>query len=57
MVRVRYRSGVTHFDVIAGKQGFDYLVHDPGAGAVKGLYTLRELGSDIEALRCYELLP
>ena len=37
IVRVRYSSGVTHFVVIAGKQGFDYLVRDPGGGAVKGL--------------------
>ena len=56
IVRVRYSSGVTHFVVIAGKQGFDYLVRDPGAGAAKGLYPLRELGSDIEALRFYESL-
>jgi hypothetical protein len=40
--------------VIAGKDGFDYLIADPGAGSAKGLYRLRELGSDIEALRFYE---
>jgi Peptidase_C39 like family len=56
IVRVRLRSGITHFVVIAGKDGFDYLVRDPGAGATKGLYPLRELGSDIEALRFYEPL-
>jgi hypothetical protein len=54
IVRVRLQSGVTHFVVIAGKDGFDYLVRDPGAGAAKGFYPLRELGSDIEALRFYE---
>jgi len=54
IVRVRLPGGVTHFVVIAGKQGFDYLVRDPGGGATKGLYPLRELGSDIEALRFYE---
>ena len=54
IVRVRYSSGVTHFVVIAGKEGFDYLIRDPGAGAAKGLYPLRELGSNIEALRFYE---
>ena len=57
IVRVRYDSGVTHFVVIAGKHGFDFLVRDPGAGAAKGLYPLRELGSDIEALRFYESMP
>jgi hypothetical protein len=56
IVRVRFPSGVTHFVVIAGKEGFDYLIRDPGAGASKGLYRLRELGSDIEALRFYERL-
>ncbi|HZA57418.1 MAG TPA: C39 family peptidase [Candidatus Udaeobacter sp.] len=54
IVRVRLPNGVTHFVVIAGKDGFDYLVRDPGAGAAKGLYPLREFGSDIEALRFYE---
>jgi hypothetical protein len=57
IVRVRYSSGITHFVVIAGKEGFDYLIRDPGAGAAKGLYPLRELGSNIEALRFYEALP
>jgi len=54
IVRVRLPSSVTHFVVIAGKDGFDYLVRDPGDGSAKGLYPLRELGSDIEALRFYE---
>ena len=56
IVRVRYPSGITHFVVVAGKDGFDYLVRDPGAGAAKGYYPLRDLGSDIEALRFYEPL-
>lgn len=57
IVRVRFPSGITHFVVIAGKEGFDYLIRDPGAGAGKGYYPLRELGSKIEALRFYEPLP
>ncbi len=57
IVRVRYDTGVTHFVVIAGKIGRDYLIRDPGAGAAKGLYPLRELGSKIEALRFYQQLP
>ncbi|MEQ1859505.1 MAG: C39 family peptidase [Chthoniobacteraceae bacterium] len=56
IVRLRYPHGVTHFVVIAGKQGYDYLVRDPGAGASKGLYPLREFGSPIEALRYYRRL-
>ena len=54
IVRVRLAGGVTHFVVIAGKEGFDYLIADPGAGSSRGLYPLRELGSDIEALRFYQ---
>jgi hypothetical protein len=53
IVRLRLRGG-THFVVIAGKRGLDYLTQDPGAGASKGLYPLKELGSRIEALRVYE---
>ncbi len=56
IVRLRLPSGITHFVVIAGKQGYDYLTRDPGAGAAKGLYPLREFGSKIEALRFYEKL-
>ena len=54
IVRVRLAGGVTHFVVIAGKEGFDYLIADPSAGSSRGLYPLRELGSDIEALRFYQ---
>lgn len=54
IVRLRLPSGITHFVVIAGKDGFDYLTRDPGAGAAKGLYPLRDFGSQVEALRFYE---
>ena len=56
IVRLRMPSGITHFVVIAGKDGFDYLTRDPGAGAARGLYPLRDFGSQIEALRFYEKL-
>jgi hypothetical protein len=56
IVRLRFANGITHFVVIAGKQGFDYLIRDPGAGAARGIYPLREFGSNIEALRYYERL-
>jgi hypothetical protein len=56
IVRVQLANGITHFVVIAGKDGFDYLVRDPGGGAAKGFYPLRELHSDIEALRFYQPL-
>jgi len=54
IVRVRLAGGVTQFVVIAGKEGFDYLIADPGGGSSRRLYPLRELGSDIEALRFYQ---
>ena len=56
IVRVRLTNGITHFVVVAGKDGFDYLVRDPGGGAAKGFYPLRELHSDIEGLRFYQPL-
>jgi hypothetical protein len=56
IVRVRLANGITHFVVVAGKDGFDYLVRDPGGGAAKGFYPLRQLSSDIEALRFYQPL-
>ncbi len=57
IVRVRYPSGVTHFVVIVGKRGFDYLIRDPGAGGTRGVYPLKDFGRPIEALRFYERLP
>ncbi len=57
IVRLKLASGTNHFVVIAGKDGYDYLIRDPGAGASRGLYPLRELGSDIYALRFYERGP
>lgn len=53
IVRLRYPSGITHFMVIAGKDGFDYLVRDPGAGGRRIVYALKEFGGPIEALRFY----
>ena len=57
IVRLHLPGGSTHFVVVMGKQGFDYLIRDPSmAGFRKGVYPLRELGSKIEALRYYEKL-
>lgn len=57
IVRLRYPSGVTHFVVVVGKCGYEYLIRDPGSGFSKGLYYLSEFGSPIEALRFYRKLP
>jgi hypothetical protein len=56
IVKLKLASGTTHFVVIAGKTGFDYLTRDPGGGSAKGLYPLKELGSRILGLRFYEKL-
>ncbi len=55
IVRVRLPSGITHFVVVMGKQGYDYLIRDPaGAGRARGVYPLKDYHSDVEALRFYE---
>jgi hypothetical protein len=56
IVRIRLPNGITHFVVIAGKDGFDYLIQDPASGGVNGVYPLRKLAPEIEALRFYERL-
>ena len=53
IVRIHLPGGGTHFVVIAGKRGFDYLILDPGAGWNKGLYPLREITPKIDGLRYY----
>ncbi len=57
IIRVRYPSGTTHFVVIVGKRGFDYLIRDPGAGGARGVYPLKDFGRPIEALRFFERIP
>jgi hypothetical protein len=54
IVRVRLPSGITHFVVISGKQGFDYLIQDPAQPDEQTAYPLKELVPRIDALRFYE---
>ena len=56
IIRIRFPGGITHFVVIAGKEGLEYLIRDPGAGAARGLYPLSEIAAQIEALRYYRRL-
>jgi hypothetical protein len=54
IVRIRRPDGITHFVVIVGKQGFDYLIRDPAESpGVDGIYPLSRLGVPVEALRFY----
>jgi hypothetical protein len=57
IVRLTLRNGTTHFVVVVGKQGWDYLTRDPARPVDWGVYPLRELTPRIEALRFYRLLP
>ena len=57
IIRVHLPNGVTHFVVVVGKAGFDYLIQDPASGGVNGVYPLRLLAPEIEALRFYEKSP
>ena len=43
----------THFVVICGKEGYDYLTCDPGTAEGRGVYPLKEYGSKIEGIRFY----
>jgi len=57
IVRLRYPDGITHFVVIVGKSGHEYLIRDPGRRFADGIYALSEFGSPVEALRFYEKVP
>jgi hypothetical protein len=54
IVRVRPPGRGTHFVLVVGKDGFDYIAQDPGAGGRQ--VPLREFSSAVEALRFYEKL-
>jgi hypothetical protein len=56
IIRIRLKSGITHFVVVVGKKGFRYLIQDPGSNGEKGIYPLYHLAPKIEALRFYEKL-
>jgi hypothetical protein len=53
IARIRHDGGTTHFVVICGKDGDDYLIRDPGPAGEKGVYPLKEYRTDIEAIRFF----
>ena len=57
IIRLRKPDGVTHFLVICGKRGCDYLVRDPAGSGTKDVSPLQEIGGPIEALRFYHKPP
>ena len=54
IVRVRPPGRGTHFVLVVGKRGFDYIAQDPGAGGRQ--VALSAFCSPVEALRFYEKL-
>lgn len=57
IIRIRRPDGITHFVVIVGKRGFDYLIRDPAGSGGGRIYPLKELGVPVEALRYYRRIP
>ena len=56
IIRLTLRNGTSHFVVIVGKEGWDYLIRDPARTPDWGVYPLKELTRTIEALRFYRVL-
>ncbi len=52
IVRIRPHGGGTHFVLLVGKQGWEYIAQDPGSGGRK--VALSTFESPVEALRFYE---
>ena len=57
IVRLTLPNGTTHFVVVCGKQGWDYLIRDPARSPAYGVYPLKNLTDRIEALRFYRIVP
>jgi hypothetical protein len=57
IVRLTLQNGRTHFVVIVGKKGWNYLTQDPARSPAQGIYPLRDLTDHIEALRFYKVVP
>jgi hypothetical protein len=56
IIRLTLQNGTTHFVVVVGKQGWDYLVQDPARSASWGAYPLKDLTDKIEALRFFRVV-
>lgn len=59
IVRIRRTDGITHFVLIVGKRGLNYLIRDPagfGSPNAGTLYPLADLAVPVEALRFYRRL-
>ena len=54
IIRIRRPGGGTHFVLLVGKEGYEYIAQDPGAGGRTLAFSA--FGAPIEALRFYERL-
>jgi ABC-type bacteriocin/lantibiotic exporter with double-glycine peptidase domain len=52
IVRLHLSSGTTHFVVVVGKSGWDYLIRDPAAMEM-GVYKLALRSNEVTGLRYY----
>ena len=57
IVRIKLHRGTTHFVVVAGKEGWNYLIQDPARPPSWGIYPLKDITSRIEALRFFRVVP
>jgi hypothetical protein len=57
IVRLTLRNGTTHFVVVVGKEGWDYLIRDPARPPEYGVYPLKDLVHEIQALRFFRVVP
>jgi hypothetical protein len=57
IVRLTLPNGHTHFVVLVGKEGWNYLAQDPARSPSWGVYPLKDLTDRIEALRFFRVVP
>ena len=57
IVRLTLPNGHTHFVVLVGKEGWNYLAQDPARSPTYGVYPLKDLTDQIEALRFFRVVP
>jgi hypothetical protein len=57
IVRLTLQNGHTHFVVLVGKEGWNYLARDPARSPSWGVYPLKDLTNRIEALRFFRVVP
>ncbi len=57
IVRLKLRNGRSHFVVVVGKEGWDYLIRDPARSPSWHVYPLKDLTDHIEGLRFFRVVP